>query len=53
MPRNKACLGYKQAYDDQNTKAFQFQNFSLTRSSAMLLEGLRQDMRPGALALLT
>lgn len=41
MIRNKPCLGFKRAYDDQNTKAFQFTNFSLTESSAMLLEGLR------------
>ena len=45
MPRIKACLGYKQAYDEQNTKEFQFQNFSLTNSSAMVLEGLRQALR--------
>ena len=45
MPRIKACLGYKQAYDEQNTKEFQFQNFSLTTSSAMVLEGLRQALR--------
>lgn len=45
MPRNKACLGYKQAYADQNTKAFQFQNFSLTRSSALVLEGLRYNFK--------
>ena len=45
MPRIKACLAYKQAYDEQNTKEFQFQNFSLTTSSAMVLEGLRQALR--------
>jgi len=41
MPRNKSTLGYKAAFDDQNTKLFEYKNFNLTNSSPMVLEGLR------------
>jgi hypothetical protein len=41
MPRNITTLGYRAAYDDQNTKLFEYNNFNLTNSSSMVLEGLR------------
>lgn len=41
MSRGKASLAFRAELSDQNSKEFQFQNFNLKTSSAMVLEGLR------------